>query len=589
MKSNSIGKNLIYQRKLKGLTQEQLSESSQVTVRTIQRIEKGDVNPHLQTVKLLADALDIEVSDLLILENPKEENIQKKWLLLLHSTPFIGFIIPFFNVLLPLFLWIHKREDNNVYDIHGRRVVNFQISMTMLYLLSFIALVTIEKWGFFFFIAVIPFGILIMIINIIKVTNSQKCFYPLAFPFLGKKNKNQSSTLLSMSTIVMLFLVSCNNMNIDTIERLDGTHISKDSLTNKINQLVKDAQVHGMAVTVFNNNVPVYQNTFGYKNYPKKLALTDSTSIYGASLSKAIFSVLVMSLVEDGIIDLDTPLESYLPKKIYEYKPETRWHDDYSALKTDSLYHKITARMCLAHTSGFDNWRTAEKDIQVFQEPGTKHIYSGEGFVYLQVVLEKITGKGLQQLANERVFKPLKMNNSAYLWKPEFESDFAFGHDQKGNAYEKDIDNEPRSASTLETTALDYAKFIQGILNKNLISEESYNEIFSLQTKVTSPTSSYKGLLNRKILFEDTEVGYGLGWGHINTPYGIAVFKGGNGSGFQHYSVLFPEKNMGVLIMTNSRNGRGIFIELLRAALKDTFSTLEVAILYSLKSEYIVC
>ncbi|MEJ1223666.1 helix-turn-helix domain-containing protein [Sediminicola sp. 1XM1-17] len=54
METRSIGSNLIYQRKLKGYSQEELSEKTQVTIRTIQRIEKGDVNPHLQTVKLLA-------------------------------------------------------------------------------------------------------------------------------------------------------------------------------------------------------------------------------------------------------------------------------------------------------------------------------------------------------------------------------------------------------------------------------------------------------------------------------------------------------------------------------------------------------
>ena len=109
METKSIAKNLVYQRKLKGYTQEELSGRTEVTVRTIQRIEKGDVSPHLQTVRLLATALDIEVKDLLPLENPKEENIQKKWLLLLHSIPFLGFIIPLANILLPLFLWIHKR------------------------------------------------------------------------------------------------------------------------------------------------------------------------------------------------------------------------------------------------------------------------------------------------------------------------------------------------------------------------------------------------------------------------------------------------------------------------------------------------
>ncbi|WP_281986441.1 serine hydrolase [Aquimarina aggregata] len=577
MKTSSIGKNLIYQRKLKGLTQEQLSESTQVTVRTIQRIEKGDVNPHLQTIKLLANALDIEVNDLIVLENPKEEDIQKKWLILLHSTPFLGFIIPLSNILLPLFLWIHKREDNSIYDTHGRKIINFQISITFLYLLSLIALVTIEKWGFFLFIAVIPFGILVMLINIIKVTSSQKCFYPLSFPFIRKKKKNKSSILSSLVIIGLLFFTSCNQTNINTIERLDGSYISKDSLTKKINQLIKDAQVHGMAVTVFNHKKPIYQNTFGYKNVPKQLILTDSTNIYGASLSKAVFGLLVMKLVENNIIDLDIPLESYLPKKIYEYEPQTRWHDNYSDLKTDSLYHKITARMCLAHTAGFNNWRFFETDrkLRVNFKPGSKYFYSGEGLVYLQVVIEKLTNKPLEELAQELVFKPLEMNNTSYQWQPRFKKDFAHGHTTKGEVYDKDIDNEPRSASTLETTASDYTKFLTAVLNKQILNTESYNEMFSSQIRIRSlahfgpnsntPTNKYDAI----------NLSCGLTWLNFDTPYGKAVTKGGHGDGFQHYSILFPEAGKGILIMTNSDNGESIYKELLEIALADIYTPWE--------------
>ncbi len=164
METQSIAKNLTYQRKLKGYTQEELSEKTQVTIRTIQRIEKGDVNPHLQTVKLLAAALSIDIDNLLILENPKEEIILNKWLILMHSTPFFGFIIPLANILFPLFLWIHKREDNKIYDNHGVKIINFQITISIIYLLSFIALLSIEKWGFIFFVSVIPFSLIVMII-----------------------------------------------------------------------------------------------------------------------------------------------------------------------------------------------------------------------------------------------------------------------------------------------------------------------------------------------------------------------------------------------------------------------------------------
>jgi len=575
MENHSIAKNLVYQRKLKGYTQEELSTRTAVTVRTIQRIEKGDVNPHLQTVKLLATALEIDVDDLLNLENPKEEAIQKKWLLLLHGTPLLGFFIPFCNVLFPLFLWIHKREDNPLYDRHGAKIVNFHVTVLILYVLSFIALVTIEKWGFIFFISVIPICIIIVLANIISAVKNYKCYYPLSIPFLKSKGSNALKSVI----LLFAFLTCCNvtSQKADTITRLDGTTISSDSLTRKIKQLVNDAGVQGMAVAVFNKNEPVYQKVIGYKDFQRKSMLTDATNIYGASLSKAVFSVLVMKLVENNVIDLDTPLESYLPKKIYEYEPQTRWHDDYSDLKVDGLYHKITARMCLAHTTGFANWRFFESDkkLRVNSIPGTKYGYSGEGFVYLQVVLEKLMGKGLEELAQEIIFEPLKMKNSSYEWQKKFEKDFAYGHKKNGETYDKDIDNEPRAGSTLETTVSDYIKFLTAVLNQKLISRASYDEIFSPQIRIHSLTNFGPGSKSTTNKYDNINLSYGLGWVYLKTPYGNAVSKGGHGDGFQHYSILFPEAELGILIMTNSDNGESIYKELLEFAIANIYTPWE--------------
>ncbi|WP_350284802.1 serine hydrolase [uncultured Croceitalea sp.] len=577
MENQSIAKNLIYHRKLKGFTQQELSARTEVTVRTIQRIEKGDVSPHLQTINLLASALEIEVDDLLQLDNPKEEAIQKKWLLLIHGTPLLGFILPFCNVLFPLFLWIHKREDNSLYDTHGAKVVNFHISVLVLYALSLVALVTVEKWGFLFFILVIPLCVSIVIANIIYAVNKYKCYYPLSIPFLRSKTARTTKTALVIIPLFALF--HCTPAKIDTITRLDGTKISKDSLTHKILQLTTNAQVQGLSVTVFNQDTAVYQKTFGYKDHPKKLVLTDSTNIYGASLSKAFFSVLVMKLVEDGVIDLDTPLESYLPKKIHEYEPQTRWHDNYADLKADSLYHKITARMCLAHTTGFANWRFFEEDrkLRVNHEPGTAYVYSGEGFVYLQVVLEKLTGKGLEELAQQIVFRPLQMKNSSYQWQASFEKDFAYGHTATGEIYEKDTDNEPRSGSTLETTASDYTKFLTAVLNEKLLTKTSYNEIFSPQIRIRSLKQFGPDSKLTTSKFDVINLSYGLGWSYIETPYGKGVAKSGHGDGFQHYSILFPESGMGILIMSNSDNAEGIYKDLLAYALADTYTPWEWA------------
>jgi D-alanyl-D-alanine-carboxypeptidase/D-alanyl-D-alanine-endopeptidase len=191
-----------------------------------------------------------------------------------------------------------------------------------------------------------------------------------------------------------------------TIKRLDNSRITAQQLDNKISQLMKDASVTGIAISIFNDNKAVYHKAFGYKNADTKVPLQTNTNMYGASLSKAVFAVMVMKLVEEKIISLDKPLQDYLPKPVYEYGKGTSWNQDFTSLKDEKQYEKITARHCLSHSSGLANWRWYEPDqkLHVHFEPGSQYSYSGEGLCYLQFVIEKLTGKLLNELMQEKLF-----------------------------------------------------------------------------------------------------------------------------------------------------------------------------------------
>ena len=338
---------------------------------------------------------------------------------------------------------------------------------------------------------------------------------------------------------------------------------------------MKDASVTGMAISIFNDNKPVYNKVFGYKNTETKAPLQATTNIYGASLSKAVFSVLVMKLVEEKIISLDKPLQDYLPQPVYDYGKGSNWGEDFTSLKDEPLYKKITARHCLSHSSGFANWRWFEPDqkLHIHFEPGSQYSYSGDGLGYLQLVIEKITGKKLNELMKEKLFEPIGMKNSSYTWQPEYEANYCVGHDKTGKPYEKDKDNAPRSASTLETTAEDYTLFTTAVLQKKILKPASFDTLFSqqlrLHSKVQMGTDAWKDSTNEN---DDIRLGYALGWGQLQTPYGFGVFKEGHGDGFQHYTILFPEKKMGIVILANSDNAESIFKELLEYAIGDRFT-----------------
>lgn len=358
------------------------------------------------------------------------------------------------------------------------------------------------------------------------------------------------------------------------IEQLNHKKLTVAEMDNKIKSLMVLGNVHGLAISIFNHDEPVYKKTFGYKNATTKEPIRTDCNIYGASLSKAVFATFVMQLVEKGTLNLDKPLQSYLPKPIYDYTPTKKWHDNYLDLKEDTLYAKITARMCLDHTSGFPNWRWDEPDqkLRVKATPGSRYSYSGEGLVYMQVVLEKLLDKSLEQLMQENVFVPLKMNNTSYTWQAKFEKDYCLGHNATGELYEKDKDNDARSASTLETTLDDYTLFTEAVLKNKLLKPETTKEMFTQQIKITSIKQMGPMRLKDSNANDAINLGYGLGWVVLQSPYGVGAFKEGHGDGFQHYSIVFPKTGTGIVIMSNSDNAESIFKELLEITIGDTYT-----------------
>ncbi|MEW5251408.1 serine hydrolase domain-containing protein [Microbulbifer sp. 2201CG32-9] len=358
------------------------------------------------------------------------------------------------------------------------------------------------------------------------------------------------------------------------VVRLDGSTISFAKLTDRIDQLVKAANVQGLTVAVFNDGLPVYSKAFGFADLPNKRPLKTTTEMYGASLSKAVFAALVMKLVGQGVIDLDKPLQSYLQEPLWKKQSDgdIEWHEDLSDLREAPRYRKITARMCLSHTTGLPNWRWFEPDhkLRIHFEPGERYSYSGEGMVLLQIVLEKLTGKSVEQLMRENIFTPYGMAMSSYTWQPRFERDYAMGHDTDGSTFPRDKDNAARAPSTLETTTEDYVRFMSAVLDGGGISEAARKEMFSPQIRIRSKTQFGPGAGEITDRYDDIQLSYGLGWGLFHTQYGWAAFKEGHhDEGFQNYSIVYPERGMGVLLMSNSNNAESIFGYLLSATIAE--------------------
>jgi D-alanyl-D-alanine-carboxypeptidase/D-alanyl-D-alanine-endopeptidase len=178
----------------------------------------------------------------------------------------------------------------------------------------------------------------------------------------------------------------------------------------------------------------------------------------------------------------------------------------------------------------------------------------------------------LEELMQENVFSPLGMNMSSYTWQARFEKDYCVGHQSNGELYEKDKDNDARSASTLETTLDDFTLFEKAVQKNTLLKPETTKEIFTPQIRIRS-IQQFGPLRFRDSTANDAiELSYGLGWVLLKTPYGTGAFKEGHGDGFQHYSIIFPGTGKGILIMSNSDNAESIFKQLLETAIGDSYT-----------------
>ncbi|MFD2920703.1 serine hydrolase domain-containing protein [Terrimonas rubra] len=379
-------------------------------------------------------------------------------------------------------------------------------------------------------------------------------------------------SLKYLCLLMFVLITSRLTAQTNTIKRLDGSTITVADIDRTVNKVMAAANVQGLGLAVLNNNKTVFVKTYGYKNKPQNTLLDTATIVYGASYSKAVFGYLVMKLVEEKIIDLDKPLYQYLAKPIPDYPY-------FSDLKNDDRWKLITGRMCLSHTTGLPNVRwfdpiTSAWDsagvIKIYFKPGSKYAYSGEGFKLLQLVIEEITKKNIDQLAEEKIFKPFGMHRTGYIWHESFGDDnVAVGHMDNGDIDMKRKRTEPVAGGSLVTTIADYARFIENVMQQKGLSKKSYNTMLAPQIRIHSVTQFPPITETTTTENDGIQLSYGLGWGVMQCPYGKAFFKEGNGGAWRNYNINFPEKGISIIIMANSENGEKIFQELIETIIGD--------------------
>lgn len=325
--------------------------------------------------------------------------------------------------------------------------------------------------------------------------------------------------------------------------------------------MLEVTRVPGVAVAGIKDALP-YQLFAGVERAGGP-PITARTRFPAASLSKPVFAWAVQNLVKQGKLDLNRPLQ------------------DYVDLGLEGTARKITALHVLTHSTGLANWRfQPNQPLASAFEPGTRWQYSGDGFVLLQRVVEKIVAQPIAEYMRTAVLEPLGMTQSTFAWTPEIQTTAALGHDRQGALLERSLafyeqrnyetlkkaNVNPASATYEQITAA-YQQNKQNFLTVAL----SPNMAGSLQTTIgdyavflahvlkTARSDEFKARVD-----VNRDIAWAPGWGVDRSSKSPALFHWGDGPGFKNFCWVQPARKSALVFFTNGDSGAALYAWLFR-------------------------
>ncbi|HUR79227.1 MAG TPA: serine hydrolase domain-containing protein [Thermoanaerobaculia bacterium] len=306
----------------------------------------------------------------------------------------------------------------------------------------------------------------------------------------------------------------------------------------------------------------------GVREVGKPDPVLPTTMFSAASLTKPVFTMAVRELVRSGRLEWHKPLQDYAPL----------------GLTGDAA--TITTGHVLSHGTGLPNWRfEAGAQLASAFPPGTRWQYSGEGYVLLQRVVEKLVGRPLGGFLNTVLLPSLGMTSSTFTWTPDVETKAVAGHDTQGRLLERsaafyvkgshaliekagttmdavtydqyiDIAQKaksfampvaaiPNAAGSLWTTIGDYFSFV----TQSIADQAAHPDEYTARNRVNA------------------QISWALSWG-VDTSLGApALFHWGDGPGVKNFVWWQPSTNTALVIFTNSDHGAPAYRVLMRRLL----------------------
>ncbi|MFD2033603.1 serine hydrolase domain-containing protein [Belliella marina] len=377
-------------------------------------------------------------------------------------------------------------------------------------------------------------------------------------------------TIFTAFLPAIFFFASCASetsslldAEIEEIESSLITSIQVDgdpSIKYTITERMEHYKVPGLSIAVIRAGKLHWAKGYGIANIidNEKVEVTPNTLFQAGSISKPIAALSVLKLVEEGVLDLNENVNTYLKNwKI----PDSEYTKE----------QKVTLRKILYHTSGltvhgFPGYAVDEPMptlIQVLNGegntprvildtiPGSIWRYSGGGYTLMEKVVEDVAGMGFETVMAAKILQPLTMTNSTFEQPLPIglEASASIANNRRGEAIDGLWHNySEKAAAGLWTTPTDLAKYcieVQEIL------AGKDNGILSKETIELMLTKEMEGW----------GMGPALQWAGDSL-----IFRhGGKNEGFTNEMLAFAYKGDGVIIMTNADKGRPLINEILQS------------------------
>ena len=296
----------------------------------------------------------------------------------------------------------------------------------------------------------------------------------------------------------------------------------------------------GGQLVVVHKGETVYEKCYCYENVETRTPITQDSLFGVASVSKQITAMSIMILHDRGIISIDDDIRKYLPDVVKFPEKVTI---------ANMLHHTSGIRECFElnalrdKPAGFTLTNKSVVELLSQQEslnfePGTKFSYCNSGYILMAELVERVTGKTMQEFAYENIFKPLGMESSFFPGCMENPPEKIAGHDDDGTTYTVTINRSRTYGSGgLVTKARDMVKFMPQYVNPTLVSKETMERYLTIPTLPEGQETIYACGVRTSDL---------LGHKHYH--------HGGVTSGTRTFTVIFPDDDLVIALFTNTYN-----------------------------------